>query len=65
LAERRTIEPNEDPVCGMTVDRQVARAKGLVLDEEGVEYGFCGKGCLLDFGDDPERFLDPAYTPAM
>ena len=65
MAERRPIEPNEDPVCGMTVDRDVARAKGLVLTHEGVEYGFCGKGCLLEFRDDPDRFLDRAYTPAM
>ena len=32
---------------------------------DGREYVFCGKGCLLEFGDDPEKYLDPAYTPSM
>lgn len=54
-----------DPVCGMTVDIVKARASGLVAEQRGVEYGFCGKGCKLEFGDDPERFLDPAYVPSM
>jgi YHS domain-containing protein len=28
-------------------------------------YWFCGRGCLLEFRDDPERFLDPDYKPSM
>jgi YHS domain-containing protein len=62
---QRTIAPDEDPVCGMTVDLDAARAKGLVLDEGGTEYGFCGKGCLLEFRDDPDRFLAEGYRPSM
>lgn len=65
MADIRTVRPDEDPVCGMTVDLVQARAKGLVTTHEGREYGFCGKGCLLEFGDDPARFLDPAYVPSM
>ncbi len=65
MSERRTIAPNEDPVCGMTVDPTEARGKGLASTHEGREYVFCGKGCLLDFRDDPEVFLDPAYNPEM
>ena len=65
MTEQRTIDPNEDPVCGMTVDREVARAKGLVLTHEGTEYAFCGKGCLLEFRDDPGQYLAASYTPAM
>jgi YHS domain-containing protein len=65
MTDRRTIAPNEDPVCGMTVDPETARAKGLVLTHDGTVYAFCGKGCLLDFQDDPDRYLDPAYTPSM
>jgi YHS domain-containing protein len=65
MAERRRIEPNEDPVCGMTVDAAMARAKGLTLLHEGVEYSFCGKGCLLEFRDAPDAYLDPEYTPSM
>lgn len=54
-----------DPVCGMTVDRAVAEAKDLHTTHKGVDYYFCGKGCKLEFGDDPERFLDPSYVPSM
>ncbi len=65
MAEHRTVAPNEDPVCGMTPDPAQASAKGLVTTYEGREYVFCGKGCLLEFGDDPKRFLAADYTPAM
>lgn len=65
MAEHRTVAPNEDPVCGMTVDLEAARAKGLIREYEGREYGFCGKGCFLEFGDDPEQFLASDYTPRM
>ena len=65
MADKRTIEPNEDPVCGMTVDVDAARDAGLVTVREGVEYAFCGKGCQLEFRDDPVRYLDPAYVPSM
>ena len=54
-----------DPVCGMSVDVERARAIGLTLSQEGNEYAFCGKGCLLEFRDDPQRYLDPAYRPEM
>ena len=54
-----------DPVCGMRVDRVGAVGKGLHRQHAGVDYYFCAKGCYLDFGDDPERFLDPSYIPSM
>ena len=44
MTEPRTIAANEDPVCGMTVDMEQARTKGLVREHDGREYGFCGKG---------------------
>jgi YHS domain-containing protein len=61
----RHIEPNEDPVCGMRVDPDDARAKGLTHTHEGREYLFCAKGCMLDFRDNPQAFLDPAHQPSM
>ena len=61
----RTIDPTEDPVCGMTVEPEAARAKGLSLTHEGREYLFCGKGCLLEFRDAPDQYLDASYTPSM
>jgi len=54
-----------DPVCGMTVDPEGARAKGLHSSYEGHDYFFCGKGCKLDFDEDPARYLDPSHTPSM
>ena len=45
-----------DPVCGMEVDTTTSL---LSFEYEGTTYWFCGKGCLLDFQDDPEAFLDP------
>ena len=65
MTDIRTVAPNEDPVCGMKIDPQEARAKGLALDYEGRAYVFCGKGCLLEFSDDPARYLDPRYVPSM
>lgn len=65
MNETRSIDPNEDPVCGMRVDPEAARAKGLTLTHDGREYAFCGKGCLLDFKDEPAKFLDPSYQPSM
>ncbi len=54
-----------DPVCGMTVDIADARQKGLHVEHKGKDYWFCGKGCKLDFEEDPDRFLDPTYRPSM
>jgi len=65
MAETRHIEPDEDPVCGMRVDPETARARGLTLTHDGREYLFCGKGCLLEFRDDPERFLGEDHLPTM
>jgi Cu+-exporting ATPase len=54
-----------DPVCGMTVDPGTARLAGLITEHEGTTYYFCGKGCLLEFRDDPDQYLDPGYVPSM
>jgi YHS domain-containing protein len=51
-----------DPVC---VDQAGAVAKGLMSEYKGTQYVFCGKGCKLEFDDDPERYLDPSYQPSM
>jgi YHS domain-containing protein len=34
-------------------------------DDPGLErFWFCGRGCLLDFGDEPARYLDAGYRPS-
>ena len=52
----------KDPVCGMDVDTSTS---SLSYEYEGTTYWFCGKGCLLEFKDDPERFLAEDYQPSM
>jgi len=52
----------KDPVCGMDVDTATSDLK---IEHDGTTYWFCGKGCLLEFREDPERFLDPDYKPSM
>ncbi|MFO1539961.1 MAG: YHS domain-containing protein [Chloroflexota bacterium] len=51
-----------DPVCGMEVETAGARH---VTEHAGTRYRFCARGCLLDFAEDPEKFLDPDYVPSM
>ena len=65
MPDERAIAPTEDPVCGMTVDPETARAKGLALVHAGREYLFCGKGCMLEFSDAPETYLAEGYSPSM
>jgi YHS domain-containing protein len=54
-----------DPVCGMDVNPEVAKAAGLSAEHEGSTYYFCGRGCMLDFQDEPHRFFDAGYVPHM
>ena len=65
MTDQRSIASNEDPVCGMTVDVEEARKKGLAQTHDGREYVFCGKGCFLEFRDDPARFLAEDHHPSM
>ena len=65
MTDHRPIAPNEDPVCGMTVDLEEARKKGLIQSNGGRDYAFCGKGCFLEFRDDPETFLAADHQPSM
>ena len=51
-----------DPDCGMEFDTETSDLK---LEHDGTTYWFCGKGCLLEFRDNPETFLDPDYQPSM
>ncbi|HEX5466546.1 MAG TPA: YHS domain-containing protein [Candidatus Limnocylindrales bacterium] len=52
-----------DPVCGMEVETEGA---DLTAAHAGTTYYFCGRGCLLDFRDEPDRFVggDRTSTPS-
>ena len=55
----------KDPVCGMDVNPEIASAQGLRSEHEGQTYYFCGKGCKLDFDENPAGYFDPDYVPSM
>ena len=55
----------KDPVCGMEVNPEVAKAQGLSSDYDGQTYYFCGKGCKLDFDENPDKVFAPGYVPSM
>ena len=51
-----------DPVCGMTVAANPARA----IEHAGTVYYFCCEGCMTKFRADPQRYLatrDTAHEP--
>ena len=51
-----------DPVCGMSVELEQARAS---LQHEGRTYYFCSRGCSWEFQADPEAFArGPTTTGA-
>lgn len=39
----------KDPVCGMTVDPDVAREEGLIVEAQGKTYFFCSQECAEEF----------------
>jgi Cu+-exporting ATPase len=47
-----------DPVCGMTVDMEEARADGRTFEHKGRTYGFCSNGCLVEFRESPESYAE-------
>jgi Cu+-exporting ATPase len=51
-----------DPVCGMQVDPGRTDFK---VEHDGQTYFFCSRGCMLDFVDEPQKYLDSAYKPSM
>jgi Cu+-exporting ATPase len=50
-----------DPVCGMQVDTDTAQ---FTATHDGETYYFCSRGCMLDFEDDPARYLADDYEPS-
>jgi Cu+-exporting ATPase len=51
-----------DPVCGMTVDPEEAKAK---VEHGGKSYYFCSAGCGKRFEQGPEQFLATASPAAV
>ena len=55
----------KDPVCGMEVKPEIASVQALSSEHDGQTYYFCGKGCKLDFDENPARFFEAGYQPSM
>jgi P-type Cu+ transporter len=49
-----------DPVCGMTVAPERAKAR---VELGGKSYFFCGEGCAKKFNAEPSKFLNPQASP--
>lgn len=56
------MKTEKDPVCGMDVEVEGAKH---TTEYKSKRYYFCGKGCKLDFEEDPEKYLAPDYEPHM
>lgn len=53
-------------IASLPLANQAGRHSGAA--EPGVagseRFYFCGRGCLLDFQDEPDRFLDAGFQPS-
>ncbi len=54
--------PEKDPVCGMDVLPERARAS---YEHDGRTYYFCSTHCLEKFRTNPEKYLAPESRPAV
>jgi Cu(I)/Ag(I) efflux system membrane fusion protein len=51
-----------DPVCGMNVDANKAKAAGRVIQYQGSAYYFCSEMCKQQFEAAPEKYLNRKET---
>ena len=53
-------------VAGLAVATQPGRTVGAPDSSVagGERFWFCGRGCLLDFQDESERYLDADFHPS-
>jgi Cu(I)/Ag(I) efflux system membrane fusion protein len=47
---------HKDPICGMDVGEQTAKAAGRISEYHGTKYYFCSNSCKQRFEKDPERY---------
>src|SRR4051812_43038691 len=62
-----TTQKTIDPVCGMTVDPERARAAQppKVAEHAGKTYFFCSNGCVAKFKAEPEKYLNKNAAPDL
>ena len=49
---------HKDPICGMDVDEQAAKASGRTSKYRGKTYYFCADGCKQEFEKESERYIE-------
>ncbi len=47
----------KDLVCGMDVNEEEAKAKGLTTEYQGQTYYFCAPGCKRAFEQNPQQYV--------
>ena len=47
----------KDLVCGMDVNEDEARQKGLTAEYQGQTYYFCAPGCKRAFEQNPQQYV--------
>jgi len=53
----------KDVVCGMNVEDEQARSRGLVSDAQGRSYYFCSESCKRRFDGEPSKYAAQASEP--
>ncbi|MFB3814202.1 MAG: efflux RND transporter periplasmic adaptor subunit [Terriglobales bacterium] len=53
----------KDPVCGMEIDQQKARAAGRVVEYQGTAVYFCSEQCKRDFQKSPAQYQKSEPPP--
>ncbi len=48
----------KDPVCGMDVDEDAAKAAGRISEYRGEKYYFCSDACKQRFDREPDRYAE-------
>lgn len=51
------VQMQKDPVCGMDVDPEKAKAVRRTSDFQGKTYYFCADSCKQQFDKNPERYV--------
>ena len=59
-ADQATVK---DPICGMTVDPETAKAAGLTVVTQGKTFYFCSQECVDEFHRHGPQNSGPASFP--
>ena len=57
--------PGKDPVCGMALDEERAKAAGLTRNFAGKSWYFCGPEDMAKFDKAPKRYTGPGAMPEV